>query len=181
VVEGLGEKGGVAAGAIYRRLSPGVVTVISLFDGAPSLTEDDLRRLAPFFHEGGFPFVNCRTDLHVRDNVIYRLVVSGQLISVLKAPDTNTGARLERLYRRCFINGNVFRGVQNSLVTEHLSLSSDSFEGESGDQRLVQAGAVVAHAAIHVGNYAPHESIRLLNLARRRDVAANALITVVDF
>jgi S1-C subfamily serine protease len=41
VVEGLGEKGGFDADEIYRRLSPGVVTVISLFDGAPLLGGDD--------------------------------------------------------------------------------------------------------------------------------------------
>jgi S1-C subfamily serine protease len=40
VVEGLGEKGGFDADEIYRRLSPGVVTVISLFTGGASLSED---------------------------------------------------------------------------------------------------------------------------------------------
>jgi S1-C subfamily serine protease len=33
VVEGLGSRGGFDAGQIYERLSPGVVTVISIFDG----------------------------------------------------------------------------------------------------------------------------------------------------
>ncbi|HEX2234139.1 MAG TPA: hypothetical protein VHG69_12340, partial [Thermoleophilaceae bacterium] len=37
VVEGLGERGGFQAGEIYRRLAPGVVTVISLFENGPSL------------------------------------------------------------------------------------------------------------------------------------------------
>jgi S1-C subfamily serine protease len=41
VVEGLGEKGGFHASQIYRRLAPGVVTVISLFDGQALLGEDD--------------------------------------------------------------------------------------------------------------------------------------------
>ena len=41
VVEGLGEDGGFQAGEIYRRLSPGVVTVISLFDGQPALLGGD--------------------------------------------------------------------------------------------------------------------------------------------
>jgi S1-C subfamily serine protease len=35
VVEGLGEGGGFDPSAIYERLAPGVVTVISLFDGGP--------------------------------------------------------------------------------------------------------------------------------------------------
>jgi S1-C subfamily serine protease len=37
VVEGLGEEGGFDPGQIYERLSPGVVTVLSIFDGASLL------------------------------------------------------------------------------------------------------------------------------------------------
>jgi len=40
VVEGIGSKGGFDAAGIYRRLSPGVVTVISIFDGVAALGED---------------------------------------------------------------------------------------------------------------------------------------------
>jgi S1-C subfamily serine protease len=40
VVEGLGKEGGFDPGAIYDRLSPGVVTIISIFDGGSSLLED---------------------------------------------------------------------------------------------------------------------------------------------
>jgi S1-C subfamily serine protease len=40
VVEGLGKEGGFDPGEIYRRLSPGVVTVISTFDGGNPLSED---------------------------------------------------------------------------------------------------------------------------------------------
>jgi S1-C subfamily serine protease len=40
VVEGIGEEGGFDPAAIYERLSPGVVTVISLFDGPMSVLED---------------------------------------------------------------------------------------------------------------------------------------------
>jgi S1-C subfamily serine protease len=41
VVERIGEKGGFNAGEIYDRLSPGVVTVISLFGGGISLLDRD--------------------------------------------------------------------------------------------------------------------------------------------
>jgi S1-C subfamily serine protease len=41
VVEGLGERGGFDPAAIYERLSPGVVTVISQFRGGSSLLDDD--------------------------------------------------------------------------------------------------------------------------------------------
>jgi 2-alkenal reductase len=41
VVENIGKKGGFDAGEIYNRLSPGVVTVISLFNGVPLLGEDE--------------------------------------------------------------------------------------------------------------------------------------------
>jgi S1-C subfamily serine protease len=41
VVEGVGQKGGFNAEGIYERLAPGVVTVISLFDGAAALLEDE--------------------------------------------------------------------------------------------------------------------------------------------
>ena len=42
VVEGLGSKGGLNAAALYDRLSPGVVTIESLFaDGGASLLEEE--------------------------------------------------------------------------------------------------------------------------------------------
>ena len=40
VVEGLGKGGGFDPAAIYDRLSPGVVTILSLFEGGPSLLDD---------------------------------------------------------------------------------------------------------------------------------------------
>ena len=40
VVEGIGREGGFDPAAIYDRLSPGVVTVLSIFDGGASLLED---------------------------------------------------------------------------------------------------------------------------------------------
>jgi S1-C subfamily serine protease len=40
VVEGIGREGGFNATGIYKRLAPGVVTIISLFDGAAALLED---------------------------------------------------------------------------------------------------------------------------------------------
>ncbi len=41
VVEGLGREGGFDPAAIYDRLSPGVVTIISMFSGGTSLLEDE--------------------------------------------------------------------------------------------------------------------------------------------
>ena len=40
VVEGLGREGGFDPAQIYDRLSPGVVTILSLFKGGSSLLED---------------------------------------------------------------------------------------------------------------------------------------------
>ena len=40
VVQGIGRKGGFDPAQIYDRLSPGVVTILSLFDGGSSLLED---------------------------------------------------------------------------------------------------------------------------------------------
>ncbi len=40
VVEGLGREGGFDPAAIYDRLSPGVVTILSIFNGGSSLLED---------------------------------------------------------------------------------------------------------------------------------------------
>ena len=41
VVEGVGTRNGLNAEGLYRRLSPGVVTVISIFEGAAALLEDE--------------------------------------------------------------------------------------------------------------------------------------------
>ena len=40
VVEGIGREGGFNPAQIYSQLSPGVVTVISIFDGPVSVLED---------------------------------------------------------------------------------------------------------------------------------------------
>jgi len=40
VVEGIGSKGGFNAAQIYDRLAPGVVTILSLFEGGTSILED---------------------------------------------------------------------------------------------------------------------------------------------
>jgi S1-C subfamily serine protease len=40
VVEGVGRKGGFDPAQIYRRLSPGVVTILSLFEGTTSILDD---------------------------------------------------------------------------------------------------------------------------------------------
>jgi S1-C subfamily serine protease len=40
VVEGVGSKGGFDPAQIYRRLSPGVVTILSLFEGGTSILDD---------------------------------------------------------------------------------------------------------------------------------------------
>jgi S1-C subfamily serine protease len=40
VVEGIGGKGGFHPASIYKRLSPGVVTILSLFEGGTSILED---------------------------------------------------------------------------------------------------------------------------------------------
>jgi S1-C subfamily serine protease len=41
VVEGLGRKGGFDPASIYDRLAPGVVTILSLFEGRTSILDDD--------------------------------------------------------------------------------------------------------------------------------------------
>ncbi|HET8820170.1 MAG TPA: trypsin-like peptidase domain-containing protein [Thermoleophilaceae bacterium] len=41
VVEGIGREGGFDPASIYDRLAPGVVTVLSIFDGGPSLLDDE--------------------------------------------------------------------------------------------------------------------------------------------
>jgi S1-C subfamily serine protease len=40
VVEGIGNKGGFDSASIYKRLSPGVVTILSLFEGGTSILDD---------------------------------------------------------------------------------------------------------------------------------------------
>jgi S1-C subfamily serine protease len=41
VVEGIGRKGGFDPAAIYKRLAPGVVTILSLFEGGTSILDSD--------------------------------------------------------------------------------------------------------------------------------------------
>ncbi|MFN2616664.1 MAG: S1C family serine protease [Thermoleophilaceae bacterium] len=53
VVQGVGRKGGFNAESIYRRLSPGVVTIISLFDGRSLLGGDRGGQGSGFVLDGG--------------------------------------------------------------------------------------------------------------------------------
>ena len=151
--------------------------VVSLYGdpGESGLTEEELRLIANAFTEGNLRFGDSRSHLHVRDNILYRVVVSEQIIALLKTINPDNGASLDLLYRRSFVHGNVFHGGNNVFVVEHLSLTSNSFELEGE----LDAGTVLANAAIHVGNFAPND-IRLFNLALGKEKVANLFIDIVD-
>lgn len=152
--------------------------IISLYGvpGKSSLTKDEMtsisRRLKPE-SQGAFSISDSIANLQVRDNVMYRIVVSEDTISLLQAAAVGRANAISHLYRRCFITDNVFSGVNNNFVMEHLALTSNSFEGSA------DAGLVIAVAAIYVGNYAP-SNIQLFNAARSNQKAANLGINIAD-
>jgi hypothetical protein len=153
-----------------------ITGTVSLYGvpGRARLPEEEMRRVAEELRRGVIRFTNSLSNLQVRDNILYRIDVSEAIIALLKSSGPSN-VSLNRLYRRCFFTDNVFTGADNIFVMEHLSLASNSFEGS------MDAGVVVANAAIYTGNYAPND-IRLFIVAGRglrKDL--NLTINVVEF
>lgn len=151
--------------------------VVSLY-GAPgkvTLTAGDLHRLSAIVKNGRVVFANPVASLHIRDNVMYRLDVSGETIGLLKSATANKGATLEHAYRRCFVTNNVFSGGENVFVMDHLALTSNSFEQENE----LDVGSVIGNTAVYLGNHAPN-GIRLFSAVPNKEKAANLTINIVD-
>lgn len=156
--------------------------VVSLYGepGKEKLKDEEMRLLSAKLAQGGVRFSNSLANLQMLDNVIYRIDVSAQRIAFLKTLATPNGVGfIDGCYRRCFITDNAIGGGDNNFLMEHLALTSNSFERVIVSDREVDAGMVVANAAITVGNYAP-DDIRLFVVASTKERAANLVINIVD-
>jgi hypothetical protein len=149
---------------------------ISLY-GAPGkgrLTQAQMKIVSTGLTRGSIQFTNSLASLHVRDNTLHRMDVSEEVMAFLNAFKLESGLSLNRHYRRCFFTDNVFKGGDSIFLMEHLSLTSNSFEGR------VDAGVVVVHAATYIGNYAPND-VRLFVAANKGlDKALNHTLNVVE-
>ncbi|HEV2914399.1 MAG TPA: DUF6519 domain-containing protein [Pyrinomonadaceae bacterium] len=155
--------------------------VVSLY-GAPrqsKITEENMRILSENIHQGMIEFDDSLADLQVRDNIIYRMDISESLATILKSININSRTSFNRHYRRCFITDNVFNGGDNCFLMEHLSLNTNSFELNRDKDGVLDAGIVIAHASINIGNYAANE-LRLVIIARARQRAANLSIYIAE-
>jgi len=153
-----------------------ITGVVSLYGvpGKTSLTAGDIRNISAALKVGKLLFNDPTGNLHFRNNVVTRIDVSEETITLLKSVNPNTGGTIERPFSRCFFTNNVFSGNNSVFVMDHLALTANSFDDDKAD-----AGTVIANGAIYTSNYATND-IRLFNVARANQKAANLLINVVD-
>lgn len=154
-----------------------IAGVVSLYGvpGKVRLTPDDLHKLSAVLRKGGVTFADPVASLNVRDNVMYRIDASAEMVKLLKGVTPNKGGKIEHAYRRCFVTNNVFSGGDNVFVMDHLALTSNSFEQEN----KLDVGSVIGNTAVYLGNHAPND-IRLFSAVQSREKAANLLINIVD-
>lgn len=151
--------------------------VISLY-GVPAklqVTQDQMKQIATALKTGRATFSRSLANLQVRDNIVSSMKISADIFRMLDAVASGNANTLERLFRRCFITGNVFKGGSNEFVMEHLALTSNTFDRVPDED----AGVVVADASTYVSTHAP-DDIRLFNVSRASAKAANLVINIVD-
>jgi hypothetical protein len=151
----------------------GIVSIYGL-PAAATLTQQQLTTVANALRSGALRFSGSLANFYLRNNTMYRLNVSQATIDKLRQP-AGSQQPLTGFYRRCFVTNNALSGGDNLLVMEHLALSSDTFDKE----KTLDAGAVVAAAAIYVGNFAPAET-RLFNATAASDKVGNLGINIVN-
>jgi len=112
---------------------------------------------------------------------VTRVTVGKEMLEKIRAFKLNAeNLILESVYRTGCFTDNIFEAGDNTLVMRHLAMTANDFDIENGD-----AGTVIADSSIYLGNHAPlgnHASnnIRLLNLSRSSEKAANLTINIVD-
>jgi hypothetical protein len=153
-----------------------ITGAVSLYGepGTLKMTADDLHKASDLIKKGNLVFAAASTSFHFRNNLVSRIDVSEKTVSLLKGVNFNTTTTLGHVYRRCFITNNVFSGGNSVFVMDHLALTANSF-----DEDRLDAGNVIAKAAVYAGNYASND-IRLFSAAGAREKAANLMINIVD-
>ena len=141
--------------------------------GEAILDDNDLKRLKAMQASGQLQLDLSSAALHLRDNVLTRIVLGGDVMEQLKTPSDRVA--LSGLYADALLTDNVVRLPESSLVTGHASLTSNDFREDSAD-----AGVVLSDSATFVANHAPND-IRLFSVANQALEAANLTINVVIF
>lgn len=152
-----------------------ITGVVSLY-GAPGtvkLTTDDLHKASLLIKKVRV-FSAAVATLHFRNNQVSRMDVSEKTVAFLKGLTSSTTETLGPVFRGSFITNNVFSDGLSVFVMDHSALTANNF-----DDARVDAGSVIARAAIYTANYAATE-IRLFSAVDKSQKAANLMISIVD-
>lgn len=152
-----------------------ITGIVSLYGlpGSTRLSDDEVRALIDS-QSKKIEFSGSLATLHMRNNLVSRMDVSEKTLALVKSPGSDGSISLKQLYRRCFITDNEFSSGDNTLITEQLALTSNSFDG------LTRVGVAIANAATYVGNYAGSPKRILFSAVQLSEKAANLAIDIVD-
>jgi hypothetical protein len=153
------------------------VGAIGLY-GMPGEVQLNRTTFARNFRGGKITLTESAGTLRIQNNKLTRLAVSDSMIREMNGI-SGQGGKLAPVPVRSFLTGNVFFViVDNLLVTGHLAMAENAFgrinlDDESGP---VDVGAMVANAAVFVGNHAPYQQTRLFDVSPNSQKAANLLL-----
>ena len=164
-----------------------IVGVISLYGiyGKAVLTNDDLQALSGLIIDQDVSFSESLGALQLRNNRLTRLVISKDMVDRIKKVISDQEGELEGMYRRSFLTENSIESGDNQFLSQHLLLTSNSFEilgveAVTGTALQKVAGTAIGQSTIFMGNYAFEPQTVLYNISRESAKAANLTIEIQD-
>ena len=159
----------------------GIISLYGLTDGSV-LNAADMKNIAPIHGESRVTLLPLSGILHFRNNRVTRVTVGGEMLENIRAFKPNAeNLILKGVYMTGCLTDNIFETGGNTLVMRHVAMTANDFDIKHINPNIerIDAGAVIADSSIYLGNHAPND-IRLFNLSRLTEKAANLTINIVD-
>ncbi len=173
----------------------GLLSLYGVVDRGRELNVDHLQRLDQALRRRAVRLGGNHLGMHLYDNRLARLVVSGELIAALEQLSLDLEGTLDELIVSLHCTDNIIDGAGSYLVGHHLSLASNDFTlaavrglEDASNPDVVPRNVVVGDTAVYTGNHgqpanvtgpAPANLVRIVDVTRASAQAANLEIDIL--